>query len=135
MQPRKRLALIHIAKSQLALAEDDYRDILRHVAGVASSKELDDIGFDLVMAHFARLGFVSEHRERSFGYRPGMASDRQVEFMRGLWREFTDGEGTDATLGKWLDRTFGVSALRFVTAEQAPRAITALKKMKDRKAA
>ena len=131
---RKKIALVHVAKARLGLAEDDYRDILRHVAGVGSSTELDELGFDLLLEHFAQLGFVSDARARDLGARPGMATPAQVRLIRDLWEEYTNGEGTEATLGKWLDRFFGVSALRFVTAEQAPKIITGLKAMKARQA-
>lgn len=130
---KSKVGLIHVAKAKLCLTDDDYRAILRRVVGVESSKDLDDIGFTLVMEHFAGLGFKSDFQGRSFGERTGMASTRQVEMIRNLWREYTDGAGTDATLGKWLDGTFKVSALRFVTSDQARKAITALKKMKERK--
>ena len=132
---RKKISLIHIAKSRLALDDDVYRDILRHVAGVDSSRDLDDIGFELVMEYFARLGFESDWRRRTWGERPGMATPRQVEYIRQLWHDYTDGEGTDITLGKWLSRTFKVSALRFVTAVIAPKAITALLSMNRKRSA
>lgn len=130
---KKRIGLVHVAKTKLGLTDDDYRAILGRVAGVESSKDLDEIGFTLLMEHFTSLGFKSDFRSRSFGERAGMASTRQVEMIRNLWREYTDGAGTDATLGKWLDGTFKVSALRFATSDQAKKAITALKKMKERK--
>lgn len=132
MVSRKQLSLVHVAKTKLGLTDDDYHAILRQIANVESSHNLDNIGFTLVMEHFERLGFKSSFRARSYGERPGMASSQQVEMIRGLWREFTDGAGTDTTLGTWLERSFKVSALRFVTRDQASKAITALKAMKSR---
>lgn len=46
---RNKVALVHVAKARLALSDDEYRDILRHVAGVESSKELDEFGFELLI--------------------------------------------------------------------------------------
>lgn len=129
---RNKVALVHVAKARLALSDDEYRDILRHVAGVESSKELDEFGFELLMEHLRKLGFESDFQARSWGMRPGFATDRQVELIRHLWREYTDDAGTDIQLGKWLHRFFGVSALRFVTSGQAARIIPALKAMKAR---
>lgn len=55
---RKRLIkLIHIAKAQLGLDEEDYRDLLQVIGGVDSSKNLDLQGFHLVIAELERLGF------------------------------------------------------------------------------
>ncbi len=130
---RKQISLIHVAKGRLGLTEDDYRAILWQVGGVESSADLDAFGFEAVMEHFERLGFQSDWRRRNFGTRPAMASPGQVDLIRRLWREYTDGEGTDLTLGKWLARTFKVSALRFVPRKMAPKVIAALKAMKAKK--
>ena len=130
---RKQLSLIHVAKVQLGLEDDDYRAILRRFGGVESSTNLDHSGFTRVMDAFTRLGFRSDFSKRNFGERAGMASPRQVALIRDLWREYTVGEGTEASLGKWLDHHFKVSALRFLPADTAPKAITALKAMKARK--
>lgn len=57
-EERKRLIkLIHIAKAQLGLDEEAYRELLQDVAGVGSSKDLDLQGFRKVMAELERLGF------------------------------------------------------------------------------
>ena len=132
---RKRLSLIHLAKARLGLDDEAYRAILMRCGGVASSRDLDPAGFDFVMEAFHRLGFESDFSRRNFGYRAGMASAAQVSLIRALWSEFTDGAGDDSSLGKWLSRTFKVSSLRFLPADKAPKAITALLAMKAKKAA
>jgi len=129
----KQMSLVHVAVARLHLDDATYRSILREVAGVDSSRDLDRESFERVMDRFARLGFKSEFRERTFGHRAGMATPAQVEKLRGLWSDYTAGEGTDVTLGKWLDRHFKVSALRFLTTGQAHKAIGALSKMIDRR--
>lgn len=130
---RKQLSLIHVAKAQLGLEDEDYRAILKRFGGVESSAKLEQPGFLRVMDAFTRLGFRSDFTKRNFGVRAAMASAKQVGMIRDLWREYTGGEGTDATLGKWLERQWKVSALRFLSAEHAPKAITALKAMKAKK--
>ena len=133
MPSRKQLALVHIAKKQLGLTEEAYRSILYHLGDVETSKDLDQVGFELVMQYMAALGFRSEFTDKFYGYRPGMATPAQVTLIRRLWDEYTDGVGSDLTLGKWLARTFKTAALRFVTRAQGRKAITALKAMKARK--
>jgi phage gp16-like protein len=130
---RKQLSLIHVAKARLGLDDDDYRTILRRFGGVDSSKSLDQSGFLRVMDAFTRLGFRSDFNTKNFGERAAMASPNQVALIRSLWVEYTTGEGTEKTLGKWLERTFKISSIRFVSAEIAPKAITALKAMKEKK--
>ena len=54
---RKKKALIHIAKADLHLEDESYRQILKGVAGVESAAELTREGFDKVMKRFQELGF------------------------------------------------------------------------------
>lgn len=130
---RTQLSLIHVAKAQLALEDEDYRAILQRFGGVESSAKLDPAGFLRVMDAFTRLGFRSDFSAKNFSERAGMASPRQVALIRTLWAEYTAGEGTDKTLGKWLERTFKVASLRFVDVGTGKKAITALKAMKAKK--
>jgi hypothetical protein len=54
---RKKKALIHIAKDNLHLDEESYRQILKGVAGVESSTRLSREGFERVMKRFQEMGF------------------------------------------------------------------------------
>ena len=135
MPTKRQLALIHVAKAQLRLDDDDYRALLLRVGGVSSSKGLSRDGFDAVMGAMERLGFdplgvVGPH----YGERPGMATPAQVQFIRDLWRDYAgrfDGKALDA----WLAASFGVSSLRFADAATAGKAITGLRAMTRRRRA
>ena len=130
---RKQVAVIHVAKKQLALDDDCYRDILRRAAGVDSAANLDEIGFMYVMKQMTALGFRSTWTERTFGNRPGMASPSQIEYMRGLWKRYDPDDLNEAHLNAWLHKWHKVSALRFVSAEKADKIIPALKAMAARR--
>lgn len=54
---KKQIALIHVAKNQLGLDDDRYRDLLRAVCGVESSKELNYIQYDKLLKRLRELGF------------------------------------------------------------------------------
>jgi len=54
---RKKKALVHIAKEDLHLDEESYRQILKGVAGVESSTQLSVEGFEKVMRRFEEMGF------------------------------------------------------------------------------
>ncbi len=54
---RKKKALIHIARDDLHLDEESYRQILKGVAGVESSTRLTNEGFEKVMKRFQEMGF------------------------------------------------------------------------------
>ena len=128
MATRKQLALLHVARRDLALTDDDWRGILRETAGVASSRDLDAGGVDSVLRHLETLGFTPDlaPRGKDYGWRAGMASPKQVALIRALWHQYTEGQGDDRSLGKWLHRTIKVSDIKFVTYRDAGRAITAL---------
>ena len=128
----KQLGAIHVARRQLGLSDDVYRAILFEIASATSATELDSHGFEAVIAHFVRLGWRPRMRSPFYGFRVGMASPAQLTLIRALWGEYTARKGTERELGKWLDRTYGVSSPRFITAELAPKAITALKAMAKR---
>lgn len=62
---RRQLAVVHLAKKQVGMTDDEYRDLLGSV-GVESSKDLDKKGFSVVMKHFEQIGFKSKSK-----FRPG----------------------------------------------------------------
>jgi phage gp16-like protein len=129
----KKLALLHVAKKQLAMTDDDWRAMLSRAAGYDSSADLDDIGFERVMLELRRLGFKSTSAKRSYGHRPGFATPAQIATMRTIWKEWHGDDPDERALNAWLTRFHHVSALRFVTREKANAVLVALKAMLARK--
>ncbi len=128
----KQIALIHLATKRLGFDDEIYRAILMAHGGVASAKELDFRGFERVMAYFTAHGFRSTWTSRTFGERPGMASPKQVDLIRSLWAQWSE-DGEETSLNAWLEKSFQVSALRFLPSPLAAKAITGLKAMVRRK--
>ena len=56
-------AVVHIAKTQLGLTEEEYRRELENEAGVSSSVDLTDRTFSKVMRRFSALGYVADQRD------------------------------------------------------------------------
>jgi len=54
---KKKKAVVHIAKGDLHLDEESYRQILKGVAGVESATRLTEEGFEKVMRRFQAMGF------------------------------------------------------------------------------
>jgi len=54
MLDHAKLAVIHITVKELGLSDQKYRDTLEKVAGVRSSRDLDEAGFRKLMRYFAR---------------------------------------------------------------------------------
>lgn len=129
----KQIALVHVAKRDLKLTDDDYRYILRRMSGVESSADLCQKGFEKVMAFFTGLGFRSTWTKRTYGNRAGMASPKQVELIRSLWRKYVPDDETETGLNAWLDQFHKVSAVRFIDSVKAAKVIFALKAMTKRK--
>lgn len=123
-----RTAVIHVAKHQLHMAEEDYRALLARAAGVSSSAQLDELGFERVMAEFERLGFRSVKSRSQAGRRAGMASPAQLGRINGLWKAYS-GSDDDLRLGRWLERHFHVSHSRFLESGRAGKCIAVLEKM------
>ncbi len=65
---KKQLAVIHIAKKQTGMKEDEYRALLSS-AGVTSSKNLDGKGFSHVMDRFEAMGFKTTSLRKKAGNR------------------------------------------------------------------
>lgn len=132
---KRQIALIHVAKTKLGLDDDLYRAVLVNLCGVTSSTELDQAGFDTVMGFFEWRGFKPMTRNgANYGPRPGMASYAQLELIRALWFEYSQGRAGEGELNKWLERCFKLTSLRFLDKATAPKVITALKAMKTRAA-
>jgi len=125
----KKIALLHVAKKQLGLDDDSYRDILGRCGGVESAADLDEVGFLYVMKYLTTLGFRSTWTQRTFGNRPNMASPAQVELMRDLSAEAYGPDEGDVKPNAWLAKYHHIGALRFVDARKASKVIHALRQM------
>jgi hypothetical protein len=130
---RSQFAILKLAQKRLGLDDDTYRAVLRIHGGVESAKDLKPTGFKTVMQYFADCGFESDWRKRTYGdRRPGMASPKQIDTIRSRWFDFS-GRNDEAALNRWLERSYRVTALRFLDQEQASKALTGLKKMVARR--
>lgn len=133
MMTPARHKVLAVARKQLGMEEADWRAILLEHGGVTSARDLDDAGFDRVMARLRQLGFVSDHWQAGHGEREGRATAHQLRLIRELWQEVAI-DPTEAHLRAWLLKTWKISDLRFATPRMARGAIAALKKMGARRA-
>ena len=124
------LAQIHIARSQLGLDEDTYRDVLWTVARVRSSKDLDWTGRKKLLEHFQAKGWKPAPPKRAKATKP--VSGGQEGMIRALWSEL-HAEGkvrdpSDAALGAWLKRNRWPERAEWLAGNEITQAIEALKK-------
>jgi phage gp16-like protein len=127
----QQIRIIHVAKTQLALDDAEYRSVLRQLTGKDSSKQFNQKDFQAVMHHFDTLGFQSSGAYDHLGHRPGMATPKQLQYISGLWKKYA-GKDQEAALNHWLENKFGITNMRFASRETAQQAITALKSMVTR---
>lgn len=125
---RKRdLAVIHLAKKQLNLDDDAYRDLLFSIARVRSSKDLDWTGRKRVLEHFEKIGFK---RAVPFTKEAGVSAEAKKLWV--LWRQLhSQGKvkvGTQAALNNFVERQTGMSHIRFCNSHQLSTVIESLKK-------
>lgn len=129
-------SLIHVAKSQLGLEDDIYREILRQEAGVMSAKDISLLGFEKVMKRFKQLGFVSkpkpqpqpEQKKRESQSVNGLATKKEIWKIKQLVTElgWTD---NPKRLNGFLKKYAGVERVEWLTHAKAWRVIEALKKL------
>jgi hypothetical protein len=129
---RKRLlAKIHIAKKELGLGDDTYRDVLEKVTGKRSASGCTDRELGAVMDHFKSLGFVPRAGWNKSSAGPA-AEKYYLPKMRALWISgYWLGvvrNKDDAAMLAFLKRQTGLDHERFLkSSSDAAKAIEALK--------
>jgi hypothetical protein len=130
-------SLIHVAKTQLNMTDDDYRALLQRVAGVTSSRDLDDKGLTAVMAEFKRLGFVftkSQRKPKSAGGTgPNSPTAAQWRLIEGRARQVGYSGLADPRFIAWMKPRGKVDHPRFLDRDGAHRVIAALGNWIERK--
>lgn len=136
--PRDRLIrLLHVARRDLAMAEDSYRALIVQVSGgrASSSKDLRVDELEAALTHMKRCGFRVKAGNGAASHRP-LASDDQSRKIRALWLELAATgavrDPSEAALAAFVRRHTGVEALQWLTSHQASRIIEHLKRWRLR---
>lgn len=133
------IAKIHVAKRQLALDDDTYRDVLERVTGKRSAGDLDERQLELVVAELARRGFTPKRKAKS--EEPAKRSDKpHVRKVFALWGELERSGKLRAPssprgLRAFVKRMTGVADPEWLDPAKARVVIEALKKWLARDAA
>ena len=132
----KKIALLHVAKKQLALTDEHWHDLLARTAGVESSKDCDNFGFQRICEALQVLGWQSHFSRRHGGNLRHWSKITvgQSAKIDALWRELHGGELDEAARNRWLAR-FGADAIQFFDRDQARKAVAALLSWRRRVAA
>ncbi len=128
---KNQLAIIHIAKKQTGLSDQNYRELLYGAAGVSSAKEIQsNKQFLSVMQAFEKIGFKPENKKLPVKQiqRNKLCTERQRYYIKGLW-ELTSRAKSEESLRSMIKRIADVDDLRFLNKEGATKVILALRRM------
>jgi phage gp16-like protein len=141
------LAKIHIARKDLALTEEIYRDIIREASGgkTESSGELNWRGRRAVLERFRELGWKPRHAGKKAGQRPSrpLADYPEAKMIRGLWIELHQlhqagaakavRDSSEKALNSFVKRMTGIDDLHWLQRRgRVDHIIEALKAWVDR---
>lgn len=129
------IALIHVAKRDLGLSEDTYRQALTTATGLSSTKEMAADQLETVLEHFKKRGFQIKPKAAT----RALADDAQSKKIRALWLEMHQ-QGIvkapgEASLAAYVKRLTHVDALQWLSTDQASTVIETLKKWQTRELA
>lgn len=119
----KEKALIHVAKAQLGLSDDDYRAMLKSV-GVESSTQLDYVGFEDLMKRFEGVGFKSKTRRPPRMRR--QPADPKSPLIGKINAILLDCGLTEAYANGIARRMFGIQSFLWLNQEQLWKVTAAL---------
>lgn len=143
MPTRAQLALIHIAKKDLRLDDDTYRDILFVRFGKESARDLEPEEIAALLEHFRSLGWKPRTRwihtdrrgegQKTSGQgnpRPGMATPAQIRKIVAMWMTGKEvHQKTLEALRHFLGNRFHINDLRFIKARQVTGILAAIRRM------
>jgi len=138
MPVQKLLAKIHIAKKELGLTDETYRQILSDKCRVSSAKFLDNAQALRLIRHFKEKGWQPKSKAKKYddlGKRDIYAArPEQLRLIEVLWHQIYQGNNEKLHLRQFVFRVAKVMDLRFLEKDQAYNVIEGLKAMSKRKA-
>jgi phage gp16-like protein len=119
----KQKALIHVAKSNVGMSEEAYRDMLASV-GVTSSKDLNVLQFEEIMRRFEAAGFKSTGKGSR--KRPPRPASGKEALMSKVGAILADTGLEWAYVDGMARKMFGVDSVRFCNQTQLWKIVAAL---------
>lgn len=129
---RAMLAKIHIAKKQLALDEDDYRQILLDEARVDSAGEANEAGLKAVLRRLEGLGFKSRPSRGGVRQAQSPMARKARALWISLWHLGAVRNRSEQALEAFAKRQLGCDRMVWANQREANKLIEALKAMAER---
>ena len=134
MPSKADLAKIHIAKKELGLTDEAYRDVLRNLFQKESAKDLSPRQAAQLLRHFGTLGWRPRQQKLPG---PALAGDPMLRKIRALWLELAKAgvvrDASEQALLTFVKKQVKVDRLQGATTEQKSQIIEALKDWGKRK--
>lgn len=121
------IKMIHVAKREIGIADDDYRALLSRVTGTASLRDMSDRQHHDVIAEMKRLGFQAKPRT---GKLAGAYGAKLNALWLSGWNLGVVRNRSEDALIAFVERQTGISHVNWLRdRDDAMKAIEALKKM------
>ncbi|EDI1750875.1 regulatory protein GemA [Salmonella enterica] len=128
------IQLIHIAKSQMGMDTDTYRQMLLSITGKTSTSDMNPGQLNKVLATMKTKGFVVKPASKARTTR-ALADYPQAKKLRALWLEmYAQGivrDSSEEALRRWVKRETNVDGLQWLESDKASMAIERLKKWQE----
>ena len=119
------IKMIHVAKREIGIADDDYRALLERVTGCASLREMTDRQHHDVIGEMKRLGFQTKPKT---GALQGPYAAKLLALWLSGWNLGVVRSRHSTALISFVERQTGISHVRWVRDhDDAMKAIEALK--------
>ncbi|EOC3267878.1 gp16 family protein [Salmonella enterica subsp. enterica serovar Montevideo] len=134
MERGRLIQLIHIAKNELSIDTDTYRQMLLSITGITSTSTMNPGQLNKVLAAMKAKGFVVKPANKARTTR-ALADYPQAKKLRALWLEmYAQGivrDSSEEALRRWVKRETDVDGLQWLESDKASMAIERLKKWQE----
>jgi Mu-like prophage protein gp16 len=127
----KLIKIIHVARRELGMDEDSYRQMLANMPetrGKTSTADLTEGQLEAVVKTLKSKGFKVKPKPKS----RRLADDRQSRLIRSLWLQLHEAgavrDASESALASYIHKRTGVEAMQWVASDQASMIIETLKK-------
>lgn len=140
MPNRSQIIKIHIAKQQLGLTDDEYRDILSAFvtykgSAAQSCKDLSEAQAEVLLNRFKSLGWQEKRKNKVLEYEelwkrdPKFANPKQLRMIKGLWKSKSR-EKTDRALNSFIYRIAERSDITMILKTDVQKIVKAIRSLK-----
>jgi hypothetical protein len=130
------IKLIHVAKGQLGIADEDYRAMVKSISGKDSSKDMTDHEALNLIAELEKLGFESTNQNHK-NYKelnnraPKYATDSQLRMIEAMWMSSPVVRvKTREALNAFIKRIAFVDRIEWLYKSKVEKVVKAIQEMK-----